>query len=89
MVHICDLHFLLYHADMTIYQKMHWPECGNTDILKAGFTAKRKQGYHCRFTACDKSHFFLVQLGSNTRTFFKPVKLDLYKSIYMVSPYSD
>ncbi len=31
----------------------------------------------------------LVQLSSNTRTFFKPVKLDLYKSIYMVSPYPD
>ena len=31
----------------------------------------------------------LVQLSANTRTLFKPVILDLYKSIYMVSPYSD
>ena len=42
VVHICNLYFLVCHADMTIYQKMHCPECGNTDILKAGFTAKEK-----------------------------------------------
>ena len=44
---------------MTIYEKSHCPECANTEILKAGFTVKRKQGYRCRFTACDKSHFLL------------------------------
>ena len=27
--------------------------------MKAGFTAKRKQRYRCRFAACDKSHFLL------------------------------
>ena len=59
MVHICDLRFFLYAADMTLYQKIHCPECGNTDIMKAGFTAEKKQRYRCRFTACDKSHFLL------------------------------
>ncbi len=62
MVHICDLRLFLYAADMTLYQKIHCPECGNTDSMKAGFTAEKKQGYRCRFTACDKTdiphHFF-------------------------------
>ena len=68
VAHICDLHFFLYHVDMTRYQKIHCPECGNTDILKADFTPERKQGYRCRFTACDKSHFLLVQLSVYTHT---------------------
>ena len=59
MVHICDLRFFLYAVDMALYQKIHCPECGNTDIMKAGFTAERKQRYRCRFTECDKSHFLL------------------------------
>ena len=39
--------------------------------------------------ACNGVDAKPVQLSSNTRTFFKPVILDLYKSIYMLSPYPD
>lgn len=44
---------------MTCYQKIHCPECGNTDIMKASFTAEEKQRYPYRFSGCDKNHFLL------------------------------
>lgn len=44
---------------MTCYQKISCPQCGGTDIIKAGKGSKGTQRYYCKKVDCSMKTFML------------------------------
>ena len=44
---------------MTCYQKISCPQCGSTEIIKAGKSTRGTQRYFCKETSCSTKTFML------------------------------